>query len=583
MNCLGDAAHNHTKTISLRGSPAGDGGHVLVIDETSSRVFGIAPQRRLRIGRAEDVEIALRGAAVSRHHAELETRDGRTWIRDCESHNGTLVNGKRIQGDVELARGDVVSVGSASLFVYLPEREEDVWADAETLRRDLERSVSSCRVHDHPLTLAVLARTEQTSVWPPRPALIEEAEIRGRLDDDTVLVAWPEWTFDEARQLVARLAADTGVRAGIAAFPSDGMDARALCNAALGAAQLAGEGELVLARDRRGQLEVGGRAVVVLEPAMTRLFELVGQLAKTSLGVVIHGETGTGKEIVARALHEWSTRRAQPFVTVNCGGLTDTLLNSELFGHERGAFTGADTKHVGVFERAHGGTLFLDEIGELSPQGQASLLRVLEEGVIQRVGGQREVSVDVRVVAATHRALRDDAEAGRFREDLLFRLGVATVDVPPLRQRLSEIPVLLRQFAETTAKEEGLEPCRFDPAASRLLQEYAWPGNVRELKNLVAVLVATHPGEIVRAHQLPERIVAGDAEEVAVAEAPRATDAHAPMPLADEVAQLEAQRMREALVATNGVVSHAAARLGVPRRTFTMKMKRYQIDKEGSS
>jgi DNA-binding NtrC family response regulator len=254
----------------------------------------------------------------------------------------------------------------------------------------------------------------------------------------------------------------------------------------------------------RTSLKVGEGATVTLElsegdglgelrggtPVMRRLFAKVQKLAQTEASVLLVGESGTGKELIARALHEEGARSERPFVTVDCGSLSPGLVASELFGHERGAFTGADKRHVGAFERAHGGTLFLDEVGELPAQLQATLLGALERRRFRRVGGTEEIEVDVRVVSATHRDLRAEVNAGTFRLDLYYRLAVVRLEVPALRERRDDIPLLAEQFLREAGYEGALSTVLPDDALEALLTHH-WPGNVRELRNFVEAALAT--------------------------------------------------------------------------------------------
>jgi DNA-binding NtrC family response regulator len=218
--------------------------------------------------------------------------------------------------------------------------------------------------------------------------------------------------------------------------------------------------------------------------AMRRLMAQASRVAKSDVAVLLFGESGTGKELVARALHDASPRAAEPFVTVDCGAITPSLFSSELFGHERGAFTGADRQHIGAFERAHGGSLFLDEIGELSPELQSALLGALERGRIHRVGGREDIEVDVRLVSATHRDLRADVNVGTFRLDLFYRLAVVTLSVPPLRERLDDVALLVEHFLRE-AGHSGAVSEIFPTDAMKRLLAHPWPGNVRELRNVV--------------------------------------------------------------------------------------------------
>ncbi|HVU00312.1 MAG TPA: sigma-54 dependent transcriptional regulator [Polyangiaceae bacterium] len=245
-------------------------------------------------------------------------------------------------------------------------------------------------------------------------------------------------------------------------------------------------------------------AFVAESEAMRAVSDLVHRVADTAVPVLVVGETGTGKGLVARALHSNGARAGAPFVTVNCATLPEHLLESELFGHTRGAFTGATTDRVGLFEAANGGTVFLDEIGELSPGLQAKLLDVLERSVVRAVGANRERPVDARVVAATHRNLRDSVTEGRFREDLLYRLDVVTIQIPPLRQRREDVPALVEHFLrESFARHPGSRIQRFSPDAMRRLVEYGWPGNVRELEHYVERTVLLGKNSVVEVEDLP--------------------------------------------------------------------------------
>lgn len=240
---------------------------------------------------------------------------------------------------------------------------------------------------------------------------------------------------------------------------------------------------------------------------MHELFRLVERLAGTEVTVLIRGESGTGKELVARAIHAHSPRHERPIVNVNCATLTPSLIESELFGHVRGAFTGAVQDRRGLFREADGGTLFLDEVAELPLEVQASLLRVLQEQKVRPVGGQREVSVDVRVIAATHRSLREEVAAGRFREDLLYRLRVVPVYLPPLRERLRDIPLLARRFIEAIeAREERSAAREISPEALRALLDHRWKGNVRELRNAMEYACAVGQGARLERDDLPPEL-----------------------------------------------------------------------------
>ncbi len=336
-------------------------------------------------------------------------------------------------------------------------------------------------------------------------------------------------------------------------------------------AGLPGSGEGAAARIP----ELLGRA-----PAMQQVFRAIGRLARSSVTVLITGESGTGKELVARALHEHSPRAGKPFIALNTSAIPADLLESELFGHERGSFTGADTQRRGRFEQADGGTLFLDEIGDMSVPLQTRLLRVLAEGEFYRVGGQTPIRVDVRVIAATHQDLEGRLTRGLFREDLYHRLNVIRVELPPLRARGEDIPDLLQHYLEVAARELGVEQKGLAPDALARLTAHAWPGNVRELVNLCRRLSVLAPGSVVHVADLPPQIATADT-------APAQTDwmtrlggwaegqlAAGGTPLLDAaLPQFERVLIRVALKRTQGHRQEAAKLLGWGRNTLTRKLK----------
>jgi two-component system, NtrC family, nitrogen regulation response regulator GlnG len=321
-------------------------------------------------------------------------------------------------------------------------------------------------------------------------------------------------------------------------------------------------------------------------PAMQEVFRSIGRLAASSMTVLITGESGTGKELVARALHEHSPRSHKPFVALNTSAIAAELLESELFGHEKGAFTGADARRIGRFEQANGGTLFLDEIGDMSPGLQTRLLRVLAESEFYRVGGQKAINVDVRVIAATNQDLARAVKESRFREDLYHRLNVIRINTPPLRQRREDIPLLLNHYLAEAGDELGSPPKRIDASALEALQAFSWPGNVRQLVNATRRLTVTAPGTVITAEDIPGELGGSETAAHAAKEWTRvlATWAERQLhkgeePLLDKaLPEFEKTLIELALARTNGHRQDAAKLLGWGRNTLTRKMKALHID-----
>jgi DNA-binding NtrC family response regulator len=310
------------------------------------------------------------------------------------------------------------------------------------------------------------------------------------------------------------------------------------------------------------------RQIIGGNPAMVELFKLVSRVAGTKSSVLIEGESGTGKEMIARTIHDASPRRDRAFVAVNCTSLSETLLESELFGHMKGAFTGAIERRPGLFLEANRGTVFLDEVGDMSLSMQAKLLRVLQEQEVKPVGGTDTVPVDVRVVAATHQDLDVLVRSGRFRDDLYYRLHVVGLHVPPLRERRDDIPLLATHFLREYGAASNRPLQGFSEKAMNAMIAYPWPGNVRELENVVERAVAMAPGSIVQDEDLPEKVLKGEPALAVAGEAP----SHGRLTL-DEMIR---EHVLQVLAQVQGNKSEAARILGVPRRTLYRMLERYE-------
>jgi DNA-binding NtrC family response regulator len=317
------------------------------------------------------------------------------------------------------------------------------------------------------------------------------------------------------------------------------------------------------------------RNVLSKSPKMHAIFELIGHVAQTSTTVLLEGETGTGKEMIARAIHQASAQRTGPFVAINCAAVPETLLESELFGHEKGSFTNAMSQRKGRFELADGGTLLLDEVGDVPLAMQAKLLRVLQERKFERVGGTEKIDVDVRIVAATNRSLQQRVKEGEFREDLYYRLNVVKIDLPPLRERPEDIPLLAAHFAQKYSR-AGMPCCQISPEAMDVLLACSWPGNIRQLENAIERGCVTTRDGAVRPENLPE-----DVKQPPPARAPFHVDLARPLAAqVDELtAAFEEQYLRQALKKAGGVVGRCAEISGLSRRSLTDRLALYKIDK----
>ncbi len=304
-------------------------------------------------------------------------------------------------------------------------------------------------------------------------------------------------------------------------------------------------------------------------PVMQQLYARIQRAGPSEGRVLITGENGTGKELAARAIHRLSRRKEKPFVKLNCAAIPEELIESELFGHERGAFTGATNQRRGKFEIADGGTLFLDEVADMSPRAQAKVLRALQEGELERVGSTRVIRVDVRVIAASNKELEQEIEEGRFREDLYYRLNVIPIHVPALRERKGDISLLVRHFARILQQENALAPRGFDSAALRRLRMHDWPGNVRELRNIVERLMIMVEDEVIRVDDVDAAL--GGRETIASFSVPEN------LSLKEAVEQAEAEAIRKALEANNWNVSQTARQLQIERSNFYKKLRKHGI------
>ncbi len=560
--------------------------YLLVITKEHARRQSLDGVDSVVLGRGDSAGLRIDDSSVSREHARLDIAGTTITVTDLGSHNGTLLNGQRIGDPTRVVSGDIIGLGEATVVVRTAGRAGALLPvqAVEQLTQRLDVEVARAMRYERSLSIVALTFTEEVTdrmVTGLLQGCVSVIDVVGKLADNTVIAVLPEVAREAAlgtaeRMLESLLPADALVRAGVAACPRDGGDAGSLIEAARSAVPQARTEEnkgVGLAGSTAREFQLHGRVAVVAEPAMVRIYDLLKRLAGADLPVLVNGETGVGKELAARALHGWSARAKGPFIAVNCAALPDTLAESELFGHRKGAFTGAVADKTGYVEAASGGTLFLDEVGELSPVVQAKLLRALDAGEVTRVGDTRPVKVDVRVVAATNRDLQAEIREGRFREDLYYRLCAATVVVPPLRDRPRDIMPLANSLLAEACATANRPAMSLSDAALRTLLRHSFPGNVRELANAIRYAVATADDDTVQPWHLPGTTVADQDG----AEGEPASGNRQFRPIADEIEALEKRRMQEALEAANGIQSHAAELISMPRRTFTTKMRKYKL------
>jgi DNA-binding NtrC family response regulator len=549
--------------------------YLLVAVGESSRVVPMIDGANLGFGRVSENEIALDHEGVSRRHAVFRRRGDVVLVEDLESRNGTFVNGTQITGSRRLVAGDVVSIGPASVVLATasPARSTKHVATIDELDERLDAEVERALRYHRALAL-VMIRFDGPAE--PVAAHVDAVNQQLRRMDlcaeygaNEFALLLPETDRVAADAVAARArAAGLGIVAhvGIATFPEDGSHA----------------GELVsIARDRlRGARAVRprgrptatpargfGKHVVIADPQMHQVFEFAKRVAPLSTTVLVVGETGSGKEVVAEAVHRHSPRASSPYVRLNCASLSESLVEAELFGHEKGAFTGAVATKAGFFEAAGSGTLFLDEIGELPLNTQAKLLRVLEQHCIMRVGGTTEIPVDARLVCATNRQLELEVKNGRFREDLFFRISTFVIPVPPLRDRPAEIPLLAQQFIRELSAELADEVATISPEALALLSAYDWPGNVRELRNFIERAIVLSEGGRIEAHHF----TAGFGER-----------AQSPFVLRKRAAALDRDDVTAALDANGGNQTRAARQLGISRFSLIRLMDKFELKQKRS-
>ncbi|HET7504285.1 MAG TPA: sigma 54-interacting transcriptional regulator [Kofleriaceae bacterium] len=547
---------------------------VALDDQRNTRILPLGDGAELVFGRSAGVDVVIEHEAVSRRHTAVRRRGEVVVVEDLGSRNGTTINGSPITGVRRASAGDVIGIGPVGAIVARSSasrgRQLATMTELEDrLAMEVDRALRYQR-----LLGVVMLRLEG-----PGDAVMAHVErllgaLRGmdliaEYGPDELAIVVPESDPAAVAQVAQRACSAPGltIRCGTASFPDDGSNAGSL----IGVARERLRGARTATAGAAPPPAAAPRAAtsprwIVIDPLMKQVWKLAERAAQVPISVLVVGETGTGKEVVAETIHQLSPRAAAPFVRLNCAALSETLVESELFGHEKSAFTGATAMKRGFFEAASGGTLFLDEVGELPLATQVKLLRVLEQWRIVRVGGTAELPVDVRLVCATNRDLETEVQRGRFREDLFFRIAAFVIPVPPLRDRRSEIMPLAVHFAHEIATDLRQPSVGFTPEAIAALQQASWPGNVRELRNVIERAVVLSEGAKIGCEHLPEQ-VAGQARAIS----------HDALDVRQKVASVERETVIAALDGAGGNQTQAAKRLGISRFALIRLMAKHDI------
>ncbi|MBI4510779.1 MAG: sigma 54-interacting transcriptional regulator [Deltaproteobacteria bacterium] len=564
--------------------------YLLIFEGGAARAIDLPVKGRVVLGRSPDVDVVLSHESVSRRHAELLVHGPSVIAKDLGSRNGTRIGGKPIVASTPMQPGEVAQLGTVAIMLgdaTEAKRQAGLLTHAEFEARSASR-LGEARTRGEPLILFLVEATAQAESLVP--------SLRELLGEDTLFGAHATSHLEALTQ--AQLGCDPVSRA----LSVKEALAREGVVASVGAALFPEGGssvdELTLAARRalRPSTTDAEPTLVAGSPRMRRVVDLSRRVAAGRIPVLILGETGTGKEVIAEAIHRWSPRAHKPLVRINCAALPEALLEAELFGYERGAFTGAIQPKQGLFEMADGGTLLLDEVGELPAGQQAKLLRVLEDGTIRRVGGLKDRRVDVRLVAATNRDIELSSSSGQFRADLYFRLSGTTIPLPPLRERAEDLLALARHFAHVHGQEgPACRPIAMAPETEEILLRYSWPGNVRELRNAIERAVLLCHGEVLLPEHLPDRVRLSPSlgsSQGRNREHPIGTDPRPVLPIAEggtspvrrfedvrgEMKDLERARIVEALEACAWNQTRAASQLGISRRTLVSKIAIYGLN-----
>jgi two-component system, NtrC family, response regulator AtoC len=541
---------------------AGDHRVLVVIGPDELSTVALPSEGQVTIGRSPENEVCLDDGLISRQHARIHL-GANVEIEDLGSANGTRVGQEVLRTGERraLVSGALIDVGS-TILVY------QVRGRPLVSRRLWSHGYFEARLEEECRRLRAGATAPLALIRAGLSGVATKEELERALTKDLrpgdLVASYAANEFellllDANRSRAERVAnaikdalsnEERRVDLGIAVFPEDGASAQALMSRAT---------ELLFTPEPGN-----GSPVIVADPAMRDLYRIVERVAAGTISVLLLGETGVGKEVVAEAIHARSKRREGPFVRINCAAIAESVVESELFGFEKGAFTGADQARAGLIEAANGGTIFFDEVGELPLATQAKLLRSIEQREVLRVGSIKPRPVDVRIVSATNRNLEDEIGAGRFRQDLYFRISGVTLEVPPLRRRALEIEPLAKLFVSRSCEQLGIEPLPLSPQTVDLLRDYAWPGNIRELKNVMERAALLASGESIEPIDLPF-------EKLSVRWAPE-VDCEP-----DDEERALRDRILQALEACAGNQTRAAQQLGFSRQTLSKWITRFGI------
>jgi two-component system response regulator AtoC len=561
--------------------------YLVVLGPDGAVTHQLPPQGTVLIGRAEDAPVRLIDPLASRNHARLHVLGDGLEIEDLGSANGTRVREQDVTRGtrVRVNLGEAITIGSTILLVQSRAptlKPRQVWPHVYFETRLIEECARAQSLRS---TFALARLRLDGDEAAERAREVISAELRpgdvlatyGPREYELLLV---DSERPQSEAIVAGIVAtlqELGMpaRSSLVFYPSDGAAPQTLVSRA---------SALLLAGDERRRPAPEG--FVVENPRMRALYAMAERVAAATINVLITGETGVGKEVLAATVHARSPRAGRPFLCINCAALSESILESELFGHEKGAFTGAVQTKPGLLEAASGGTLLLDEVGEMSLGMQAKLLRVLETRQVMRVGATKPLQIDVRFIAATNRDLEEEIANKTFREDLFFRLNGICLEIPPLRERPEEIEPLARRSMENVARQLGRPAPSLSAEAMELLRSYGWPGNIRELRNVMERAVILCNGEEITAEQLPAQKMRRPAEQGALPAAPSspamlamppAAREAAPVAGRDEKAAAAKRAIIDALERCAGNQTRAAELLGISRRTLCSRLKEYNI------